>query len=66
MSRSDYGSSTKDSKSRDQPISSTTKIAIIIVSNLSIVVAMCPSSTKSVNPQSSSTAKAATIMVPNS
>ena len=66
MNRSNYGSSTKDSKSRDPPISSTTKIVIIMVSNLSIVASMCPSSTKSVNPQFSSSAKAATIMVPNS
>ena len=58
--------STSDSKCRDQPISSTTKIAIIMVPNTSIVVTVCPSSTKSVDPQFSSTAKVAIIMVPNS
>ena len=50
MSRSNYGSSTKDSKSRDPLISSKVKITTIMVPNPSIVVTVCPSSTKSGDP----------------
>ena len=58
--------STSDSKSHDPPISSTTKIATIMVPNTSIVTTVCPSSIKSVDTQFSSTVKVTSIMVPNS
>ena len=60
--------STLDSKSRDLPIYLTIKVIsnMIPVPNISIVAKVCPSSTKSVDPQFSSTAKVAIIMVPNS
>ena len=61
MSRSDYGSSTKDSKSRDLPVSSTAKITTITVPNILIIKTVCPSSTKGVDPLVSSTTKVATI-----
>ena len=66
MSRSDYGSSTSDSKSSDPPISSTAKIATIMVPNPSIVVTYCPSPIKSVDHQFSSTVMVTTIIVPKS
>ena len=56
MSLSGHGSSTKDSKSRDPSIPSTTKIETIMVSNPSIVETVCPSSTQSVDPLVYSTA----------
>ena len=65
MSRSDYGSSTSDSKSRNPPISSTANIATIMVPNTSIVATVYLSLTKSVDPQFSSSVKVVTIMVPN-
>ena len=56
--------STSDSKSRYPPISSTTKVARIMVPvpNTSIVATIYSSSTKSVSNQFFSTAKVASIM----
>ena len=61
--------STSDSKSRDLPIYLTIKVIsnMIPVPNISIVAKVCPSSTKSVDNQFSSTINVASIMVlPNS
>ena len=57
--------STSDSKSRDQLISSTAKVSTIMaqVPNTSIAAIVCPSSTKSVDNQFPSTAKVVSIIV---
>ena len=66
MSRSNYGSSTNDSKSRDPSISSTAKITAIMVPNPSIVEIVFPLLTMIVNPLVSLTTKIATTTVLNS